>query len=993
MKELINPKYLIACLILIVSCSRLTGTHTIILDQTEIEEITAHQDALYVYLDPSMIQDLPIIKKSGEHILMVDNLNFICSRIAQGKKTAPVKTVEYALQEAVACLADKNTTLAAEEIVELAAHLEQYCQRFEAGDFDLLLYQTDPSTSLRVNEGGEKNDQASLILSGVEGCSESLQTRAVDDRTSKTFRNIDVINSINGRYLTIARNAVIVGNLTIGGNTTIDKNLTVLGSQTIAGNLNVTGTINGSSSGSDIVNGGQAGPVTIGTNNATSLTFITNGSPAVTVDASGNTTITGGVKLTGLPSGTSSNILYIDPITGVISEDPGSGVTSVSGGNNINITGTSTAPIVNVAGTTPFAVQVGNSTNGALTSIPVGATDTVLAGNTGANPAFTVSPSVTSLTATTGNITASSGNIVATSGSISAGTSLSAGTTMTAGTGITATTGNIVATAGQVNAGTTITAGTGITATTGNIVASAGNINATSGSISAGTSLSAGTTVTAGTGITATTGNIVATAGQVNAGTTMTAGTGITATTGNIVATAGQVNAGTTVTAGTGLTVTSGTTSITGTANINISGAGITTIGTGGTGAVNIGNATGNTTFTGNAIFADGTAAAPSITFAGSATTGFYQSAADQISLSIAGAEQLTVDSAGGVTIESPTNLAEYTLNLNTNTTGALSVAATGDVVFNLVNILDSPNALVGSTSLNIDKNGGAGNALFVTGGQGAAAVINANQDGQDALIVFGSTSAAAVRIIGANGADALATTNGTVNFGAAVTGPTLTVTSTTTSAAEQIFANDSGTGLAVDASGGTGKGVTVIGNSTATSTVQITGGTGGSALSITATGDALSGKFGLEITTGGQGIKSVPTLNKTNLVAGAVPVLVDSTGAFGIATSSRRFKENFRSLDTHSAKIYDLNPVLFDYKAEYGSGKNQFGLIAEEVEAEIPELVVRNADGEIHTVAYHQLIPLLLNEIKHHKHTLARQSQLIDQLLAAHRLCTHTVY
>jgi hypothetical protein len=537
-------------------------------------------------------------------------------------------------------------------------------------------------------------------------------------------------------------------------------------------------------------------------------------------------------------------------------------------------------------------VQVGNSTNGALTSIPVGTTDTVLAGNTGANPAFTASPSVTSLTATTGNITASSGNIVA-----------------------------------------------------------------TSGSVSAGTSLSAGTTVTAGTGITATTGNIVATSGQVNAGTTMTAGTGITATTGNIVATAGQVNAGTTITAGTGLTVTSGTTSITGTANINISGAGITTIGTGGTGAVNIGNASGNTTFTGNAIFAAGTAAAPSITFAGSATTGFYQSAVDQIALSIAGTEQLTVDDFGAVTIMSPTD-ADYTLTLNADAPaiGALLVQATGSSVGPLVNIIDSPTTT--GTSLLVNKNGGAGVALDVEGGQGTAVTINANQAGQNALEIFGVA-----------GADALTTDTGMVNFGPATTGTTLTVASTTTSPAEQINASGSGTGLNVNASGGTGIGVT------------ITGGPGGSALSITATGDTITGTFGLDIPTNvGQGIRSVPTLNKA--ISGGSAVLIDGSGAMGTVASSRRFKENFRSLDTHSAKIYDLNPVLFDYKAEYGSGKNQFGLIAEEVEAEIPELVVRNADGEIHTVAYHQLIPLLLNEIKRHEHTFARQSQLIDQLL-----------
>jgi hypothetical protein len=48
------------------------------------------------------------------------------------------------------------------------------------------------------------------------------------------------------------------------------------------------------------------------------------------------------------------------------------------------------------------------------------------------------------------------------------------------------------------------------------------------------------------------------------------------------------------------LTVTPGPISLTGTTNINTSGAAVTTIGTGGTGAVHIGNATGNTAVTGS---------------------------------------------------------------------------------------------------------------------------------------------------------------------------------------------------------------------------------------------------------------------------------------------------------------------------------------------------------------------------------------------------------
>lgn len=54
------------------------------------------------------------------------------------------------------------------------------------------------------------------------------------------------------------------------------------------------------------------------------------------------------------------------------------------------------------------------------------------------------------------------------------------------------------------------------------------------------------------------------------------------------------------VTVTSGFTVSAGTSSLTGTVNVNTSGAGVTSINTGGTGATNIGNATGNTAVTGS---------------------------------------------------------------------------------------------------------------------------------------------------------------------------------------------------------------------------------------------------------------------------------------------------------------------------------------------------------------------------------------------------------
>lgn len=58
------------------------------------------------------------------------------------------------------------------------------------------------------------------------------------------------------------------------------------------------------------------------------------------------------------------------------------------------------------------------------------------------------------------------------------------------------------------------------------------------------------------------------------------------------------------------------------------------------------------------------------------------------------------------------------------------------------------------------------------------------------------------------------------------------------------------------------------------------------------------------------------------------------------------------------------LRPVTFRYKQD-PLGQRQYGLIAEEVAQVYPELVVRGAKGEVESVQYYELVPMLLNEVQ----------------------------
>lgn len=125
---------------------------------------------------------------------------------------------------------------------------------------------------------------------------------------------------------------------------------------------------------------------------------------------------------------------------------------------------------------------------------------------------------------------------------------------------------------------------------------------------------------------------------------------------------------------------------------------------------------------------------------------------------------------------------------------------------------------------------------------------------------------------------------------------------------------------------------------------------------------------------------------------ASGINVLVNPDGRLGTTTSSARFKEGIEDLGDVTDRLRRLRPVRFHYVAGHDDGARlpQFGLIAEEVAAVIPELVVYGADGRPQTLRYHFLPILLLDalqrqedEVAELREALAAQADALDALRA----------
>jgi hypothetical protein len=121
------------------------------------------------------------------------------------------------------------------------------------------------------------------------------------------------------------------------------------------------------------------------------------------------------------------------------------------------------------------------------------------------------------------------------------------------------------------------------------------------------------------------------------------------------------------------------------------------------------------------------------------------------------------------------------------------------------------------------------------------------------------------------------------------------------------------------------------------------------------------------------------------------IAVYIDNNGQLGTNPSSGRFKEQIEELNSGD-QIYSLRPVSFRYRNElfHVDSSLQYGLIAEEVEKINPNLVAYGKDGEVFTVRYQFLTPLLiaaLQKERRQNEELRNKMQILEAALKSQQL------
>lgn len=93
--------------------------------------------------------------------------------------------------------------------------------------------------------------------------------------------------------------------------------------------------------------------------------------------------------------------------------------------------------------------------------------------------------------------------------------------------------------------------------------------------------------------------------------------------------------------------------------------------------------------------------------------------------------------------------------------------------------------------------------------------------------------------------------------------------------------------------------------------------------------------------------------------------VYITSDGLLGTSTSSKKYKNDIEDMPEMSHIVSSLRPVTFKFNHDGKDARTQYGLIAEEVESILPDMVLYGASGQPQDISYQFLAPILLKEIQ----------------------------
>jgi hypothetical protein len=335
-------------------------------------------------------------------------------------------------------------------------------------------------------------------------------------------------------------------------------------------------------------------------------------------------------------------------------------------------------------------------------------------------------------------------------------------------------------------------------------------------------------------------------------------------------------------------------------------------------------------------------------------TTGSFNTAVGAGTLLANTAIENTATGAGALLSDATgaNNTANGAFALFSNTTGIFNTAI-GDRAL-LTNTTANSNTAAGAGALQSNTTGALNTAL------GASALLSNTTgafnaaNGVDAL-AFNTTGASNT----ADGTQALQN-NTAGTFNTAVGGAAL-INNT-------IGGNNTATGSNALGTSTTGNDNTALGASAGTGVTT--------ASNVICIGAGVSG-VNVDNTCFIGNIRGVTTQN-----ANAIPVLIDSAGQLGTASSSRRYKTDIKPIDKASESVLALKPVSFRYKV-HKDITPQFGLIAEEVAEVNSDLVIYDADGKPETVRYEAVNAMLLNEFLKEHRKVQEQQATIAQLKA----------